>query len=67
VKLERLLGYSVTVLRLDPQTFWRIGFREFLSILNWLTPEKTTPSRSDLADLLERFPDDTTTKENTNV
>jgi hypothetical protein len=55
--MDRMLGFAVSVLRMSPEIFWNTGFREFLSILAWLTPVHQTMARSEFAGLMSRFPD----------
>ncbi|MEQ1615188.1 MAG: phage tail assembly chaperone [Hyphomicrobiaceae bacterium] len=45
------------ILRLSPATLWSMTPREFAAAVGWLTPAEARPSRSDLSQLMTRFPD----------
>jgi uncharacterized phage protein (TIGR02216 family) len=57
LRLERLLGFSVLVLRLPPHAFWRAGFRELRAMLEFLSPAARAPALGDLHALMSRYPD----------
>lgn len=53
------MGFGLGVLRLPPREFWRMTPRELASAWGAVMGERGHPlGRSELDDLMERFPDD---------
>ncbi len=50
------MAIGLGVLRLSPESFWRMTPRELAAACNPLEPD-TPLKKSDLCDLIERFPD----------
>jgi uncharacterized phage protein (TIGR02216 family) len=53
----RLAGLAGALLRWRPHEFWRATPAELAAVLAAMAPEEATASSSDLARLMEMFPD----------
>ena len=45
------------LLRLSPHAFWSMTPREFAAAVGWMRPVSALPTRHELADLMQQFPD----------
>jgi uncharacterized phage protein (TIGR02216 family) len=50
--------FAVRALGIEPDTFWRMGFREFRELAQSIAvPSSAAPSRGNLEEMMVRFPD----------
>lgn len=54
---EEAIGFGLGVLKLSPQAFWTMTPRELAFAIRALTGATAPLVRSDLRDLMKRFPD----------
>lgn len=54
---EEAIGFGLGVLKLSPQAFWAMTPRELALAIRALTGATAPLVRSDLRDLMKRFPD----------
>jgi uncharacterized phage protein (TIGR02216 family) len=51
------MAVGLGVLRLSPAAFWSMTPREFAAAAGWMAPAAARPTRADLGQLMQRFPD----------
>lgn len=49
------MGYAVGVLKIQPSEFWNMTPREFLSITNYMEPEKAYYDKDEWAEIVKHF------------
>ena len=54
---DEAIGFGLGVLKLSPDQFWRMTPRELALAAKALNPHGGVPSRADVAQLMQRFPD----------
>jgi uncharacterized phage protein (TIGR02216 family) len=54
---EDVIGFGLGVLKLPPEQFWRMTPRELALAAKAHNPRGGAPSRTQLAQLMERYPD----------
>lgn len=59
---KQAIGFGLGVLRLSPQQFWSMTPRELSYAIEAVTGGIASPDRSALAQLMKRYPDDTTSR-----
>jgi uncharacterized phage protein (TIGR02216 family) len=52
------MAFAVRALGIEPEAFWRLGFRELRELAQSIaTPASTAPSRGSLEEMMACFPD----------
>jgi uncharacterized phage protein (TIGR02216 family) len=52
------MAFAVRAFGIEPEAFWRMGFRELRELAHSIAkPASTVPSRGSLEELMARFPD----------
>lgn len=55
---KQAIGFGLGVLKLSPEQFWRMTPRELAYAIETATGRSAPLSRSGLADLMKRYPDE---------